>query len=244
MLANEERYLSAALKAAELIATKLVQPDNSILHSYKNSKATIDGFLEDYAHFADAAIELYQVTMDDKWLLLAERISKYALEHFYDDNEKMFWFTSDKASDLVARKKEVFDNVIPSSNAVMGHFLFRLSLITENAGYFEITQKMITKPGAQIKQYAASLYCWAQLMHELSGKFYEVVITGPEAGLYLRKIYAAGYPGKIVIAAENNSELPLLKGRFKDKKTMIYVCRNRVCNRPVENVEEALEQLV
>ena len=243
LVANDEKYLEAALRAADLIVARVVQPDGSIWRNYKNGQATIAGFLEDYAHFADAALELFQVTMDEKWLSLADQLAGYATEHFYDKKEKMFWFTSDSASDLVSRKKEVYDNVIPSSNAVMGHVLFKLSIITENAAYDEMARSMAAKTAGHVEQYAPSLYRWAQLMLELSGRFYEVVITGPEAGNYLNRMYAHAFPGKMVIASENSSELPVFKNRFVQGKTLIYVCHNRVCSKPAETVEKAQEQL-
>ncbi len=244
VVAGEDFYLNAALKAARLIAAKLVQPDGSLLHNYKEGKATIDGFLEDYAHFADAALELFLVTMDKKWLTLSQGLTNYTLEHFYDNKEELFWFTSKKASDLISRKKEIFDNVIPSSNAVTGQVFFKLSLITEKKEYAGIVQKMVAKTVSQIKKYPASLYRWTQLMLEMSGRFYEVAIIGPEAKTFAKRIYSHPYPLKIVSASVSDSSVPIFQNRFVSQKTMIYVCKSQVCSRPVETVDEALEQLV
>ena len=37
--------------------------------------------------------------------------------------------------------------------------------------------------------------------------------------------------------------LPLLKDRFFEGETYVYVCQNRDCLRPVESVKEAMEQM-
>jgi uncharacterized protein YyaL (SSP411 family) len=243
LFTDDEKYMDAAIRAAILILKNNVKPDGSLLHNYKNGKASINGFLEDYAHLADAFIELYQISMDESWLKQSEKLANYAIRNFYDEGQGFFWFTSNAAKDLVSRKKEIYDNVIPSSNAVMAHVLFKLSLITGNMQYRKMVDGMIKVISGQVAQYAPSLYCWAQLIHQTSGNFYEVVITGPDSKSFLKEIYSHTPPGKIVAAAEKKSYLPIFENRFNPGMTMIYVCSNNVCGRPVKSVKEALEQM-
>lgn len=243
MASGNKKYIKSAIKAASIIAHKLVADDGKIWHNYKNGKVTIDGFLEDYAHMADAAIELYQVTMDEKWVRLADRLTGYAMRNFWDENEHMFWFTSDESANLVSRKKEMYDNVIPSSNAVMAHVLFRLSKLYGNQQYEEISQIMATKVSVLVEKHAASFSCWARLMFYFVNEFYEVAITGKDAPENLTKIYNAPVTRKVVAAAESSGILPIFENRFKNGENMIYVCADHVCQKPVESADEAISQL-
>ena len=76
-------------------------------YSLKNGKASINAFLDDYAFTIEAFISLYQVTFDEKWLNDAKLLTEYAIEHFYDDKNGMFFYTSDVDAPLIARKMEV-----------------------------------------------------------------------------------------------------------------------------------------
>ena len=83
--------------------------------------------MEDYAFIVDAFLKLYEATFDVKWLKEADALMAYSIEHFYDNESGMFFFTSDEDPALIARKMEVNDNVIPASNSVMANNLFLLS---------------------------------------------------------------------------------------------------------------------
>ena len=112
-------YLNKAVKNAEFIKNKLLTKEGSLFHNYKNGKATINGFSEDYAHVISAYIDLYQITLDEKWLNLAKDLMDYSINHFLDKNNSMFYFTADSETDLITRKVEVYDNVISSSNSIL-----------------------------------------------------------------------------------------------------------------------------
>jgi uncharacterized protein YyaL (SSP411 family) len=88
------------------------------MRNYKNNKATIHGLLDDYAFTISAFIELYQATFNEKWLYKS-KLNDYAITHFYDSKSGMFFYTHNNHSNLIARKMEVADNVIPSSNSEM-----------------------------------------------------------------------------------------------------------------------------
>src|SRR6185312_5296687 len=79
---KEPDFLATALKNAEFITKKFIGEDGAMHHNYKNGKATVTGFLEDYALVAPAFISLYQCTFDEKWLALAEKLTEYSIEHF------------------------------------------------------------------------------------------------------------------------------------------------------------------
>ncbi|MFI5135878.1 MAG: thioredoxin domain-containing protein, partial [Chitinophagales bacterium] len=132
---GEKQFLDAALMNANLNWSKLWQKDGGYFHSYKDGRASVNGFLEDYSFSAEAFIALYQCTFDVTWLQNAKEITDYALKHFYDEQSKMFFFTSDEAPSLIARKMEVNDNVIPASNSSMAKALFTLGIYFDDENY-------------------------------------------------------------------------------------------------------------
>ena len=128
---NDDKYLEQALQSANFINDKMKQTDNRLLRNYKGGKSSINAFLDDYAFTIDAFIALYQVTFDERWLNDANYLLKYTLKHFFDKKSGMFYYTSDLDPDLIARKIEINDNVIPASNSqmaknlyVLGHYFY------------------------------------------------------------------------------------------------------------------------
>src|SRR5699024_3610050 len=109
---GKDEYLRIALHNATFLADNMVLEDGCILRNYMNGKAGIDGLLEDYALLSEAYVALYQVTFDKQWLLLADRLIQYVITHFQDPESPLFFYTSDQSEMLIARKKEVEDNVI------------------------------------------------------------------------------------------------------------------------------------
>src|SRR5690606_18356288 len=124
---GEKNYLETALKNANFLSENLLLKNGALFHNYKNGKRNINGFLEDYAFTIEAFINLYQVTLDENWLKLSNKIADYAMGHFFDSEKNMFYFTSNEDPAIVSRNFEYRDNVIPASNSVMAKNLFLLS---------------------------------------------------------------------------------------------------------------------
>ena len=80
-------------------------------------------------------LKLYEVTFKEEWIQKATLLTDNVINQFYDHKEELFFFTPNNGEKLIARKKEIFDNVIPSSNAMMADALRKLSMLTDNPGY-------------------------------------------------------------------------------------------------------------
>ena len=50
-------------------------------------------------------------------------------------------------------------------------------------------------------------------------------------------------PDVIYMGGDKEGALPLLENKLIDKKTTIYVCENKTCQLPVEEVALALKQI-
>lgn len=132
---GEEKFLKAAIKNANFIVNTQHRKDGGLNHNYKNGVSNLDGYLEDYSFTTEAFIGLYQATFDEKWLAYAKQLTDYTITHFYDPETGFFFFTSNNAKGLIARKMELTDNVIPASNSSMAKTLFLLGEIYSNEDY-------------------------------------------------------------------------------------------------------------
>ena len=241
---NEKKFLNAALKCANLVIKKVKREDGGLHHCFKNGKASINGYLEDYSFSIEAFIALYQSTFDELWLNEAKQLADYALQHFQDKQTGMFFFTSDLDSALIARKMEIRDNVIPSSNASMAKGLFYLSIYFEDKKYADISMQMLRNVKNEMAAHGSSFSNWSILLLHQAEPFSEIVIVGKEAVKKREELNRYYIPNKILAGSlDEKSKLSLLEQRYVEGKTMIYVCRNRTCKLPVEGTAAAMDLL-
>jgi len=239
---DKPEYLELALKNADFIAGNLICDDNKLSRIFnKQSKEWSGAFLDDYANVVDAFIALYEVTFDEQWLNTAKTLTEVAIDLYYDDANGMFFYTGKDDEQLIARKSEIMDSVIPASTSVMGHNLKKLGLFFDEERYVAIASQMLNNIAPQIAKYGSSFSNWASLMlNEVFG-LYEVAITGNEHQR-MRAGFEKNYvPNKIMLGGKQGS-LPLLQGRLADE-TRIFVCRDKTCGLPATNIEEALKQI-
>ena len=237
---NEDEYLKRALHLAKFIEQNLRQADGHLLHSYKDGKSKIDGFLEDYALLAEAYIKLYEISGEEKWLRLAEADVKYAIDNFQDPNSVLFYFTSRQAKSLVANSIEKDDNVIPSSNAVMATNLFYLSRLTGNLDYEKQAVEMLQYLQNDLTRYPEGYTQWGQLLLHITFNFYEIAVVGKQAENEMLTFRRSRYkPNIIWVFSAKESKVDLLQNRYVKGETFIYVCEGGVCQLPVRSVGEA-----
>ncbi|RQO70396.1 thioredoxin domain-containing protein [Pedobacter sp. KBW06] len=236
---DQKEYYQLAKRAADFILDKLKTPEGMLFRNFKNGKATISGFLDDYAFFIEALISLYQADFDEKWLNEAKQLTDQVIANFADPESPMFFYTPSNGEALIARKHEIMDNVIPASNSVMAQNLHALGLLFDEESYVDQATVMLAAVQPQIKTYGSAYSNWAiQLLNEVFGVS-EIAITGKNAGMLKKEINSRYIPNKIILSG-TNSTLPLLKDKGSIE-TKIYICRNKVCQLPVATVDEALK---
>jgi len=240
---GEAHYLENAIRTMRLVLSKCRREDGGLQHSYKDGKATINGYLEDYAFTTEALLALYANTFDERWITEARALTDYAITHFHDGGTGMFWFTSDIDPPLIARKMEVTDNVIPASNSAMCKALFTLGHLLDEQRYLDISVRQLNNIEPRMEQYPSGYSNWAQAMLAHVYPWYEIAITGPKA-LDLRKGFGARYiPNRTFLGSTGASALPLLAEKSLGENTTIFVCVNKVCRMPVGTVADALKSI-
>lgn len=241
---GEEHFLKVATRNA-LFIEKNLRDGHRLNRNYKEGRASINAFLDDYALLADAYLTLYRATLEPAWLERAKGLVDYTLEHFFSEEKKMFFYTSDQDPALIARKMEVTDNVIPASNSVLANVLFDMSHLFDEKNYRAISTQMLHNIKNDMSRYGSGYSNWGILMLKHLKPYYEVVIAGTEAEAKARKFDQHYLPNVLLVAAkkEKKEQLPLLEYRFVEGATRIYVCRNMACQLPVDEVAKALEQM-
>ena len=210
---------------------------------YKNGKSSINGFLDDYAFTIEAFISLYQATFDERWLLEAEQLTAYSLIHFYDSESGMFFYTSDIDPGLVARKMEIADNVIPSSNSQMAKNLFLLGQYLYKDDYILKSKQMLNNVKQAALRSGVYYANWDILMAWFISDPYLISIVGDDH-LSKRKEFDTYYlPNVFLSGGKKEGTLELLKGKNIAEQTTIYACQNRVCDRPETEVEDVIMQI-
>ena len=238
---GDQHFLDVALENANFILSKQLRKDGGLNHSYKEGRSTINGYLEDYAFVIDAFLKLYEATFDDLWLKEADALMVYSVEHFYDYDSGMFFFTSDEDPALIARKMEVNDNVIPASNSAMANNLFVLSHHYDRAEYKQKSIQMLNNVIDKVASYPAGYSNWLNLFINQVFPFYEVAIVGKEAVNKSVELHKTYMPNKMLCGSTKSSKLPLLENRYTKGQTRIFVCENKVCQMPTEDSGKALE---
>ena len=252
---NEKFYIEKAEKAIDFIMNNMLQKSGELLHRYRNGKAEIRGFADDYAFLVLGLIELYQANFNPKYLQISIDINNYLIDHFWDNENGGLFFTSDKSEEILTRTKEIYDGAIPSANSITMYNLIRLARITGNLDFEEKAKQIGKAFSNQITQ-IPSVY--TQMMASLDfeiGPSYEIVVVGNKDNSDTQKIIESinsiYQPNKVVILKETYSNVLLpeelvsnIKEYFQIKnKATIYVCKNRQCQLPTTDIKKMNEYL-
>jgi hypothetical protein len=238
---GDQKYLDRALANARFLEEKMISEDYRLSRNYKNGKASINAFLDDYAFLSDALINLYQATFDEHWLYLSRHITDYAIKHFYGPENKQFFYTSSLDPGLILRPVETSDNVIPAASSRMLGNLLILSRYFNREDYLVIAEDLMAGIKHQLLRNPAFLSAWAS--HILSHYYpnIDIVIIGPRVEDLQKEISKYYLPGILLAGAKKSGTLSLFEYKYIEGKTLIYVCIDKSCKQPVESVKAAME---
>ena len=244
MTFGEKHFLKAALKNANFLVDKVMDDEGGLARNYKNGKSSIPAFLDDYAFVISAFTTLYQATFDESWLEKASLLNAYAIEHFFDKTSGMFFYTHNDHSNLIARKKELSDNVIPASNSEMAKNLFVLGHYYNNESHIEMAKQMLVNMKDEVHRNLYFYANWSILEAHLVSEPYEIAVLGNDA-IEKRHEFSQYYlPNALFLGGKKEGSLALLKDKLVKGQTTIYVCQNKTCRLPVTDVKDALPQIM
>lgn len=208
-----------------------------LLHTYKNGKATVPAFLDDYANLIEAAIHLQEISGNQQYLHDAKRFSETVI-HSYSADSGLFYFTGKGQKDVVLRKIELYDGAVPSGNSVMLDNLMYLSVVFDIPAWKERVIVVLESLKKAYVKYPSSFAVHAKVcLKQLLG-LNEIVITGKNYEEMLKDILRIYLPNRIIQSSMVKSDMPLLKDKDYEKERLIYLCRDYMCKGPVSSLSE------
>lgn len=225
-VSHEEKYLRAAENAQCFIEGNISDGER-LYTSFRDGKRSDTAFLEDYAYYIAALIEMYNSTLDNKYLMRAEELCAEAVKRFSDKNGG---FNMCETTELFKNPKELYDGAVPSGNSIMAYDLIRLHQLTEKEEYRECAEKQLDFMSAQSQDYPSGhcMFLLAKLLNEAPPP--RVIISAKGSPDISNLPFLANVT---VVQADN--KYPLL-----NERTTFYVCRGNNCLPPSNMLSEEL----
>jgi hypothetical protein len=251
---GDDAYLETAKKASDFIDKNLFK-NGRLLASYRNGPSDIQGYIDDYAFYQAAQLDLYESTFEPAYLKKAVGLEKDMASLFWDEKGGGYFFTGSDQKDahrLLARTKDSHDGVIPSGNSLAALSLYRLAEWTGDQLYRKRAAEILKAFSALLSQGPMN---YPLMLQAFQFDFYgpaEVLVVGPknESNEMLRSIRKTFLPGKVLVFAEENQVkdltnlIPWVEGRTaQGGKPTAYVCRNYQCQLPTTDGRKALSLL-
>jgi uncharacterized protein len=253
---GEPRYAEAARRAADFVCDRLYHPRTGILlRRYREGDAAIPGFLDDYALFIQALLDLYETQLDARDLDLAQRLTAKARELFEDPVNGGFFSTSADDPELVMRVKEDYDGAEPSGNSVMLMNLLRLSRLLGREDLHGAAERCLAAFAPRLTAGPMTLPYMLAACEFRAGAARQVVLVGEKGAAdtqaLLDTLWATFDPGRVVLLVDSEEtraglaeSIPAIAGMRKmDGRASAYVCRDYTCQLPVSEAA-ALAELI
>ena len=246
---DDAAWRREAVRHGEFLFRELVR-DGRVMRVHKDGVTKGAGFLEDHAAVALAALALYELTFDVRWLERARAVSDAMVQWFWDDTIGGFFDTAQDGEKLIARPRELTDNAVPAGNSLAAELLLRLGDLTGRDDDRRRGAWMVETLGEPLTRYPTAFgYALGAAELAVHGAT-EVALVG-DAGASdfeaLVRETASHYLPSLILAggiASTSEPLPLLRDRpaLRGKATA-YVCRHYVCDAPVSDARTLGEQL-
>jgi uncharacterized protein YyaL (SSP411 family) len=242
---DEPGYGQIAVDAVAFVERAL-QRGERLLSTWKDGSAKLNGYLDDYAFFVAALLDVFEATQARRYLAAAVRLADVMIAHFWDAADGGFFFTSDDHEALIVRTKPAFDGSIPSGNSVAAMDLLRLHHYTDNARYRERAE-------AVLRLYAEPMrsqpFGFANLLAAVDfhadGPREIAVVGDPHAAetaallAHIRRTYVPNRTLIVLDPADPSPRPALLAGKTaRDGKPTVYVCRRMTCSAPATDWPE------
>ena len=200
-------------------------------HTYKNGTAKTPAFLDDYAYLIEALIQLQTVSGDFYWLEKAGHITEYVNDHFMEEGTGFYFYTHDAQTDVILRKKEVYDGATPSGNAVMVSNLLHLGVVYGKDRYMSLSKKTCLSLLPAIIKHPGSFGVWASLVQFHLQGIRELTLVGPGVLPYLEAAIPLFRPNLILNISENRlTNIQAISDKIIDnQQVMFQLCENYTC---------------
>jgi len=248
-ISGQEPFLHAAKNCIKLIEEKLTINGN-LLRTYKDGQAKLKAYLDDYAYFVNALLDVFEVDPSAKYIQLALRHANYLIEHFWDPKENNFFFTADDHEKLIIRTKNIYDLSLPSGNSIAAHAFLKLYHFTQDKKFLDVSTKIMESLSVMA---AENPFGFGQLLNTIYlyiQKPIEITVLNTNNGEIYDGLTKKFIPESILVIISKGDYLNELKkyhyfsGKEFDKnKTTVYICKDFTCSLPLHSMSEIEKSL-
>jgi uncharacterized protein len=221
--------------------------DGRLLATYKDGRAHLPAYLDDYAFLADALLELLQTRWRSSDLTFARQLADVLLEQFEDaDGGGGFFFTAKDHEKLLHRSKTFGDESVPSGNGVAASVLCRLGFLLGELPYLDAAERTLKAAWRGIQEYPQAHMSLVNALEDFLSSMQILVIRGEESSakhwaMDLNSLYA---PTRMIFAIPADAELPpALAAKRASPATVAYLCNGMTCSAPLADLQEILRAL-
>ena len=243
---GREDLLDAARRNAGFLLGTMRDADGRLLRTSDGRTAKLNAYLEDHAFLVEALLDLYEATFEPRWFLAAREIADAMIARFADPERGGFFTTSDDHEPLVARRKDIEDNPIPSGSSSAALGLLRLAALTGEEAYerhgLSVLRLLHPFAARHPQAFGHLLLAIGFALHPPR----EVALAGSDRAALERVLRERLWPAVVLAAGDGQDPggVPLLEGRTPvDGRAAAYVCERFACQRPVTEPAE-LEALL
>ena len=240
---GDTEYINMAIRAAACIEQCFKLTNGGYAHNYKAGKAANPAFLDDLAAYVQALCHLQECTGKLEYLDTAGQITERIFQEFLMEDEPFFYFTPAWQSDVIMRRKDLYDGAVPSGNSLMAQNLMYLGVVYDRVDWRSHAENMLAKMAPLVERYPSSFGNWGAALQNLVNGTDEIAVVGEQAINWGQQILTRWWPNKILQCAEgSSSRFPLLAQKtVPPAQTLIFRCKQYCCEQPVAAVE-ALQQ--
>jgi len=234
---NNRQYIDSANQAANFIYSTLWNGER-LLASYKDGKAYLNAYLDDYAYLLQALIELLQSQWRNEHYAWAIDIADSLLEHFEDKEHGGFFFTSHDHEHLLYRSKTFSDDAMPNGNAVAASSLLQLGLLSGQTKYIDAAERTIRCSYDTLSDQAIS-HC--SLLHALElylSPGIVIILRGDQQNLNTWNTIANQYyiPQLTCFSIESGTSTKDLEDKKPVGDICAYICEGTQCKPVITDI--------
>lgn len=246
---DKAEYLDTARAAASFILEKVTH-EGRLLKRWRNGQAGLPAHLEDYAFMAWGLSDLYEATLETRWLSEAAKLVAILLEDFWDEEGGAFFQVAHSGEALIVRNKEFYDGAIPAGNSAAALVLLRLGRLLGREDWEARADALFRTASSRVSMGAGNFTLLMSALDFALGETSEVILAGdsshPEFVRMLRTFNRAFRPGSVLLHLPAGGDKTLLElapwldgyTAGSDGAPLAYVCRNHACEKPVSTAKE------
>ena len=251
---GEPAWLDSARVAARFLLDHLVV-DGELRHSWKDGRAgPVSAFQDDYAAFVGGLVDLFEATLEPRWLAAAVDLADSMISRFWDaDGEGGFFYAEEGRADLIVRTKNPYDGATPSGNSMAALALLRLAALTDETRFHDCAEATLSAYADLLESAPTACCLMACALYQYRSGALELTVMGAAEARqpFLRAAHDSYLPNRVISGADAALDgeaadlLPLLRERrpAADGGARAYVCRDATCSAPLEDVSEFAQLL-